>query len=175
MIALDKKLPAILKGETQPADAAEQVSFAKLCTLKNRHADAARFYADAFAAKPALADDAANRHRYNAACASALAAAGQGEDATNWTTRNAPACAGRPSAGCGTTWPCGASGLESGTPQARATVQQETPALAGGSRPGRRARRGRAGEAARGRRADWKKLWADVDALLKNIGDSGRK
>src|SRR5205814_89708 len=40
----------------------------------------ARFYAEAFAAQPALADDLKVGHRYNAACYAALAAAGMGED-----------------------------------------------------------------------------------------------
>jgi hypothetical protein len=42
---------------------------------------AARLYAGAFAANPALADDLEQGHRYNAACAAARVAAGQGEDA----------------------------------------------------------------------------------------------
>jgi hypothetical protein len=37
--------------------------------------------ADAFAAEPTLADDLNAKHRYNAACSAALAAAGQGKDA----------------------------------------------------------------------------------------------
>jgi hypothetical protein len=39
-------------------------------------------YAAAFAAAPGLADDLKNAHRYRAACHAALAAIGQGEDAT---------------------------------------------------------------------------------------------
>jgi hypothetical protein len=40
-----------------------------------------RFYRDAFAEQPALANDLQEQHRYNAACAAALAGCGQGEDA----------------------------------------------------------------------------------------------
>ena len=48
---------------------------------KKRYAAAARFYADAFAAESNLIGDQPSDHRYNAACASALAGSGQGEDA----------------------------------------------------------------------------------------------
>jgi serine/threonine-protein kinase len=79
----DKKVSAVLSGEAEPADAAERLALAQLCQLhyQRRHAAAARFYADAFAADPRLAADLQQQHRYNAACNAALAAAGQGEDA----------------------------------------------------------------------------------------------
>jgi hypothetical protein len=44
---------------------------------------AVRFYADAFAAESKPASDLRSGHRYNAACAAALAAVGQGEDSKN--------------------------------------------------------------------------------------------
>jgi serine/threonine-protein kinase len=81
LVALDRKLPALLRGEERPADLAEQLGLARLCALKKRHAAAARFYAEAFAAQPKLAADLQTQDRYNAACAAALAAAGQGADA----------------------------------------------------------------------------------------------
>jgi tetratricopeptide (TPR) repeat protein/tRNA A-37 threonylcarbamoyl transferase component Bud32 len=82
LLALDEKLPAILNGETAPADAAERIELAQLCwQFKRRHATAARFFAEAFAERPRLADDLQGGARYDAACAAALAAAGQGQDA----------------------------------------------------------------------------------------------
>jgi serine/threonine-protein kinase len=78
LLRLDGKLPALLRGQARPADAAEQLDLAELCRLKKQYAAAARFAAEAFAARPSLADD----HRYDAACFAALAAAGQGEDAS---------------------------------------------------------------------------------------------
>jgi tetratricopeptide (TPR) repeat protein len=77
LLRLDRKLPAILAGQTQPADADEQLGLAEVCAIKKRDTAAARFYAAAFAARPPLAD----AHRYNAACAAARAGCGQGEDA----------------------------------------------------------------------------------------------
>jgi tetratricopeptide (TPR) repeat protein len=77
-LRLEKRLPAILRGEDQPADAAEQLALADLCQrYQKRYAAAARFYSDAFAAGAAQSSQRA----YSAACAAALAAAGQGEDA----------------------------------------------------------------------------------------------
>jgi tetratricopeptide (TPR) repeat protein len=78
LLELDGKLPAILKGDSQPTDAAEQVELAKLClSYKNYPAAAIRLYAAALRAEPKLA----GKHRYNAACAAALAGCGQGKDA----------------------------------------------------------------------------------------------
>jgi hypothetical protein len=52
-----------------------------VCRLQRRYAAAARLYADAFTADAILADDLKAAHRYHAACFAALAAAGQGTDA----------------------------------------------------------------------------------------------
>jgi serine/threonine-protein kinase len=82
LVALDRKLSAVLKGQGQPADAAERLAFAQLCQqYKKLPRAAARFYADAFAAEPKLAADLNARHRYHAARSAALASTGQGEDA----------------------------------------------------------------------------------------------
>jgi tetratricopeptide (TPR) repeat protein len=79
---LDARLPDVLKGKAQPADAAERLALAELCvTYKKLHAASARWFAEAFAAQPALADDLSSGNRYNAACAAALAGCGQGKDA----------------------------------------------------------------------------------------------
>jgi serine/threonine protein kinase/Flp pilus assembly protein TadD len=82
LIALDAKLPKVLRGEVQPADAAERLALAWLCQMRKKlYATATRLYAEAFAAQRLLADDLKASHRYNAACAAALAGCGQGEDA----------------------------------------------------------------------------------------------
>src|SRR5262249_10174467 len=61
--------------------AAEQLEYARLCAYKRLHAAGARFYGEAFALDPSLADATAHGHRYNAACAAALAGCGQGKGA----------------------------------------------------------------------------------------------
>jgi serine/threonine protein kinase/Flp pilus assembly protein TadD len=83
LIALDGKLPAILSGEKQPFDTSERLALAELCQMpcKKQYAAAQRFYSEAFATEPKRADDLNAQHRYNAACAAALAGCGQGEGA----------------------------------------------------------------------------------------------
>jgi serine/threonine-protein kinase len=82
MVELDAKLPKVLRGEIKPADAGEGVELALLCQRhKGLYAAAVRLYADAFAAQPALAEKlGVPGSRYDAACAAAQAACGQGKD-----------------------------------------------------------------------------------------------
>jgi eukaryotic-like serine/threonine-protein kinase len=72
---------AFLKGEYQPQENFERLALIGECRFKNLNCAAAKLYANAFAADPTLAEDARCSHRYNAACAAALAGAGVGEDA----------------------------------------------------------------------------------------------
>jgi tetratricopeptide (TPR) repeat protein len=80
---LKRRLPAVLDGKDQPRDASESLGFAEVCQqpFQKQYADAAGFFAAAFAAEPRLAADLQAGHRYNAACAAALAGCGQGKDA----------------------------------------------------------------------------------------------
>jgi tetratricopeptide (TPR) repeat protein len=100
LVELDGRLTAILRGAAGPADAAERIELAYLSVTKKLPGTAARFFAEAFAAQPVLAEDLETGprpnpiigyinvlfsgfplaedlkpgHRYNAACAAALAA-----------------------------------------------------------------------------------------------------
>lgn len=81
-LALDAKLAAILEAKELPTDAGELRELAAFCLFyKHRFADAARLFAAEFALEPKRGDDLGAADRYNAACASALAASGQGVDA----------------------------------------------------------------------------------------------
>jgi tetratricopeptide (TPR) repeat protein len=80
-LELDGKLPGIRAGKITPASPQERIDLAQLCSLKRLHHAAARFYAEALAQEPGLANDRNAGHRYNAACAVALAGCGQGQDA----------------------------------------------------------------------------------------------
>jgi tetratricopeptide (TPR) repeat protein len=82
---LDRKLPGLLRGEIQPADAAERIDLALMCALpgKGRNVAAARWFAEAFAAQPDLASDVTTSNRYSAVCVAALAGCGQGQDAAS--------------------------------------------------------------------------------------------
>jgi tetratricopeptide (TPR) repeat protein len=80
--ALNAKLTQVLNRQVQLADAAERLELAEFCLSQKQFPTAAlRFYEEAFAAEPALADDLQRQHRYNAACAAALGSCGRGKDA----------------------------------------------------------------------------------------------
>jgi serine/threonine-protein kinase len=80
-VELEAKLPKVLQGRAQPANVAERIALAELCAhYKKQYVAAARFYAEAFATQPALASDLRAPHRYDAACAAALAGCGRGRD-----------------------------------------------------------------------------------------------
>jgi serine/threonine protein kinase len=82
LAAIGNRLPGLLKGEAQPANAEEYSALAFLNqTRTDCLASAARCYAKAFAAQPAMADDLSCADRYNAACTAVLAGCGQGRDA----------------------------------------------------------------------------------------------
>src|SRR5262249_21037334 len=82
LVELDGKLLQFLNGQAKPADTAEHLSVAVLCQGpdRERYAAAVRFYAEAFALDPSLADATPHGDRYNAACAAALAGAGLARD-----------------------------------------------------------------------------------------------
>jgi serine/threonine protein kinase/Flp pilus assembly protein TadD len=81
LLELDDKLPGFLERKAEPAGPGERIELAGLCTTKRLYCAADHFYEEAFAEQPKLADDLAAGHRYNAACAAALAGCGQGKDA----------------------------------------------------------------------------------------------
>jgi serine/threonine-protein kinase len=80
LVELDAKLSAILGGKAQLADAAERIALGNLCSIKKLRGPAARFYEEALAVQPALAEDLKASHRYNAACMAALAGCLPGAD-----------------------------------------------------------------------------------------------
>ena len=80
LVELEAKLPKILEGKAKPAKATEQIEMAQVCSRTQRHAAAARFFAEAFAAQPKGAGEP-EAHRYSAACAAARAGCGHGLDA----------------------------------------------------------------------------------------------
>jgi serine/threonine-protein kinase len=91
LIDLEPQFPMLLNGQARPKNAADALTMAKLCQLHCRryYAAAARFFGEAFAADPKLAQDLRSGYRYSAACAAALAGCGQG---TNAATLDVKAC-----------------------------------------------------------------------------------
>jgi tetratricopeptide (TPR) repeat protein len=165
LIEAETKLPAFLRGEARPADDDERLALAEVCHNHRRHRAAARLSAEAFAARPALADDVQAGHRCRAACAAALAGHGRGEDAppdgpgrARWRQQ-------------GLQWmraelAANAKLVESGKPDDRTFVQarlrrlQRDPELASLRDAAALARLPEA------ERDGWRRLWDDVAALL---------
>jgi WD40 repeat protein/serine/threonine protein kinase/tetratricopeptide (TPR) repeat protein len=82
VLGLAREAEGLLLRNQQPRDAAQGLALAQDCQQRCRdYRAAAGFYREAFLIKPALAAPP-RVHRYNAACAAALAAARQGKDAT---------------------------------------------------------------------------------------------
>jgi serine/threonine-protein kinase len=73
-------LPAFLRGKYQPRDNDERLALLGACQFQGRNRAAARLYADAFAADPALAEGLTRECRYRAARCAALAGCGLGAD-----------------------------------------------------------------------------------------------
>ncbi len=172
MAAIDARLRAIVKGERRPKDIDERLQFARRAFELTRHALAARLWQEALEADRRLADDRQFQHRYNAACAAALAGCGRGKDdpspsddqktklrqrALDWLTAEVA------------TW---SNLLETASKDQRAFIAKtlehwrEDTDLAGIRDDARLAKLSEA------ERAAFRKLWADVDALLKKA--SGR-
>ena len=80
LAALAARLPAMIRGDEKPRDAAEGLAFAYLAYHNRQFGPSARLFVGAFRADPKLAEDMTAWNRYNAACAAARAATGKGDD-----------------------------------------------------------------------------------------------
>jgi tetratricopeptide (TPR) repeat protein len=162
----EKELPDLLSGKRTPASEAERVEYAAGCILTRRYKSAARLYAEAFAAKPTLAEDPKSGHRYGAARAAALAAAGQGRDAPKPDNKERARLRRQALRWLRADLVLWGKQANQGTPEARVGVQQtlrhwqKDPDLAGVRDPALE----RLPEA---ERAEWKELWGEVEALRK--------
>jgi hypothetical protein len=160
-------LRAVLKGEALPKDNNERLAFAREAYNRKLTAVATRLWAEALEADPGLANDLRAAHRYNAACAAALAAAGQGEDAAQLDDRERTRLQKQALDWLRADLTLRTKQLESGPPADRAAAQrallhwQKDPDLAG-IRDKEALAKLPAEE-----RAACAKLWADVAALLK--------
>jgi Tfp pilus assembly protein PilF/tRNA A-37 threonylcarbamoyl transferase component Bud32 len=169
LVRLDRRLLAVVRGEARPADTTEQLGFARVCMLKKQYAAAARFYAAAFTAEPKLADDLRSHNRYNAACAAALAAVAKGEDAAKLAEPERAKLRQQALTWLRADLAAWTHLAEKGSPQTRANVQrtlrhwQQDSDLAG-------VRGDALAQLPAAERDAWRKLWADVDALLKRAG-----
>jgi serine/threonine-protein kinase len=78
--ALERRLPAVIRGKDRPIDGTERLTMADMAARKQLHAAAVRLYEEAFAAQPALADDLRAGHRLAAARCAAQSGTGAGKD-----------------------------------------------------------------------------------------------
>jgi tetratricopeptide (TPR) repeat protein len=167
LLALDTRLPAILKGEDQPADADEQLALAEVCRCKKRFAAAARFYAAAFAAQPKFAENVRAWVRYNAACAAALASCGEGRDADTLEAKERAGLRGQALDWLRADLVAWSRQLADADARTRKAAQQilqhwqKDPDLA--SVRGKEA----LAKLPEAERAAWQQLWAEVETLLK--------
>jgi serine/threonine-protein kinase len=171
-VALDLRLPAILSGTEKPANATEQIELAEMCRFKEDYAAAARFYRDAFAAYPKLAEDVLARTHYAAAAAAAaLAGCGQGKDANQLDEKERARWRRQALEWlrCDLTW--WGKELDNGNGQARGKARrqmrywQAEPAFAGVRTKDALARLPDV------ERKQWETLWSDVDAMLHRVSE----
>jgi tetratricopeptide (TPR) repeat protein len=172
LLALDDRLPLLLKGQAQPADAGERMDLAFLCQRpwKQFYAASSRWFAEAFAADRRLAADLKAGHRYAAACAAALAGCGQGKDAAGLGDEERARLRRQALDWLRQDLALWRRVLEREPDRARLLVVQQMqhwqqdPAFAGVRGPEALARLPAA------ERAEWHKLWADVADLLSRAG-----
>jgi eukaryotic-like serine/threonine-protein kinase len=166
-LELDRALAAVRDGKVRAVDPVLLADLGRFCAESgDEPLRAVRFYADAFAAAPALADDRAARRRFGAACAAARAAAVPEESlgaeerrrwrrqALDWLRADLDA------------WE---KDIDGGSPLTRlrawaalASWRRE-PALASVRDPEA------LGRLPQEERDAWRKLWADVDAALRRV------
>jgi serine/threonine-protein kinase len=168
LVVYDALLPAVIDGSAEPADAESALGFARVCQITRRHAAAARLLATVMDAAPGAVNDPRTGLRYNAACSAARAACGQGDDAPRagtdrarlrtqaleWLRADLAA------------WTNAAGGGDPKLVAAAGKMLQhwrEDPDLAGVRDADALAK------LPEDERAEWKKLWADVDALLQKV------
>jgi hypothetical protein len=92
---VDARRPGVLTGQEQPQDARERLALVQLCLMRGQFVATARWYAEALAAQPKLADEVDTGYRFYAAIAAALAGCGQGKDTDKLDDKErAPAASG---------------------------------------------------------------------------------
>jgi tetratricopeptide (TPR) repeat protein len=169
-LALEERLPALLRGEARPAGAADRVALGQFCLrYQERYAAAARFYAEAFAEEPRLAEDVRAGHRSDAARAAALAAGGHGRGAARPDDREQARLRRQALGWLRADLAAWAALAEKATPQdskrgSRALRRwRQDPALGGLRDKGELARLPKA------ERQACRDLWAEVDAVLRRL------
>jgi hypothetical protein len=154
------QLADILGGWLQPVDAGERAEFARLCQAHGYNATAARLCKEGF-------DDLGAPARYLAACAAALAGAGQGKDAAKLAEKERTHWRRQALAWLRPDLALLQKKLQTDAPRWRAAVLKEAehlqadPRLAAVREPAALAR------LPESERHGWQQLWQEVEALRK--------
>jgi hypothetical protein len=167
LAALEKNLPAIVKGEKKPGSPEEALEMSALCQARGYPVTAARLADDALKSKPPLGDDMGYRRRLLAACAAAQAGSGNGEESAKLNDAERSRWRGqalgwlRADLAVWSRWLEKASAKERGEIASILQRWQHDPALAGVR-----------DEAALEKlpsevREAWRKLWQEVDKLRR--------
>jgi tetratricopeptide (TPR) repeat protein/tRNA A-37 threonylcarbamoyl transferase component Bud32 len=165
MLSLEARWPDLVQGKAQPKDAADALALAQFCqTYKQRYLRAARLFKDAFTAEPKLADDLRTQVRYNAACAAALASAGQGEDASSLEDRERTRWRQQAQSWLAADLTAWRKVLDQGAPAARAAVAKTLQHWQGDS-DFASVRGGGLEMLPEAERSAWQKVWTEVEAL----------
>ena len=166
--AAREKLADFLYGRYKPTTNEERLGLTEVGQAKKRSHEAARLYADAFAADPKLADELKSCHRYNAACFASLAAAGRGDDAADLDDAEKARLRKQALDWLRADLALWAKMLDGGSPADRVAVQRimthwrRDSDLAGLREPDALAK------LPESEREEWRTLWRDVEALATN-------
>ncbi len=165
LLALDQRLEAMLQGEA-PKDNPERLALAQRAYDTKQFALAARLWAEATVAQPELAEDRQARHRYNAACAAALAASETGQNPAELNEKSQLKLRNEAYDWLLAAFETWSKFLETSTPPQRAAIGQilehwkQDSDLLSVRDPAALA------SIPEGEREKWKSLWARVDELL---------
>jgi serine/threonine-protein kinase len=177
LVEIDRKLAAVRVGKEKPASDVERLALAEFChePFKQLYAASYRYYTEAFAHDARLADDMERGHRYNAACAAALAGCGQGKDADSLNEQERARLRQQAVAWLRADLAYWSKQAASAEPAGRAPLQQtlehwqQDADLAGLRDPDAVAK------LPAGEREACRQLWADVAALLKKAPEKPKK
>jgi hypothetical protein len=169
LIELDARLTEVLAGKGEPASPSEKIQLAGLAQQPYRalYSATVSLYSEAFAARPALEVS----HRYDAACAAALAGGGQGADGDKLSAPKRARLRQQARAWLQADLAVWAGKLEGGAAKDRAQVKtmmrhwQADADLAGVRDREALAR------LPKEERQGWQKLWDEVDSLIRRANE----
>jgi tetratricopeptide (TPR) repeat protein len=168
MLALDRQLAACLAGKARPGSPRKAAELADFCGgFRQRYCAAVRLYADAFRDEARLAEDLYVPHRYNAAIFAVLAAAGHGDDAGALADRARAALRRQALTWVQADLVAWQRHVHDGNPRDRADAAQALSLWRQHAELASVRDRKALARLPEAERAEWQRLWTEVDALLR--------